>query len=140
MIAAEDRRTWADWRAHFHSSGLLRKQSDPARAERATAVSPLASLLLMDVYEFWTEWDPGLEMHVARCDQVPFVWWPDPDSRDGAVLSLAMYLESVIVGFNSDLCLVPGLAARSDAAEQRWHSNERQAREAFRGTLEGNDA
>lgn len=143
MTAVAHVRTWAEWRAYFEQVELVRPMSARARAERAASVSPLVSLEVLDDYELWAEWDSALGMYVARCAQMPGVWWPHAEDGVAAVLALGMCLEAFIVGLNSDLCLVPGMAERSDAAEQRWHLNARQAHEAHLGTLgianEGDD-
>lgn len=134
-VIAQGARTWAAWRTDFESQGLLQPQSPQSRARRASQVSPLVPLSVLDEYEISVSWDLSLEMYVARCRQVPFVWWPHPTSPENAIIALAMYLQALIVGLNSDLCLVPDVSAKSDAAEQRWHRSEVDAREAFLAAL-----
>lgn len=133
--ASNSSRTWAKWRDDLEARGLLQPQSPQSRARRSSQVSPLVPLELLDEFEISVDWDRGLEKYVARCPQVAFVWWPHDTSQDHAVMALAMYLQSLFVGLSSDLCIVPGVLAKSDAEEQRWHLNEAEARETFLATL-----
>lgn len=115
---------------------LLRPTSSKARRERAVSVSPLVSIEEIDDWEMYFEWDSTFRMETAHCVQVPFLRWPHPDGGEEAIASLAAYLTSMVVGLNSDLCMVEGLTLRSDDAVRQWHVNEQRARQDFLRSLE----
>ena len=135
MRTACEPRTWESWRTDLEARGMLPVQSEAARKRRAAEWSPLISIKLLDTYEFVVAWSDELEMPIARCIQVPFMYWPHPSSGDEAVIGLYQYLVSLIVGFGADLCRVAGVREISEEAEQRSHRVQIEAREAFLATL-----
>lgn len=94
---------WGNIRLELEDKGFIPYESRESRARRSAALTPLISLDLLEDFLFAVEWSPEDRVHVARCWDIPALFWTSDYSADEALWGLYQSLTAMLVSWGSDM-------------------------------------
>lgn len=94
---------WGNIRLELEDKGFIPYESRESRARRSAALTPLISLELLEDFLFAVEWSAKDRVYVARCWDIPVLYWTSDYSPDEAYVGLYQSLTAMLVSWASDM-------------------------------------